>query len=37
LKVDRDAKMGIVTDIKEKLRRVGAFKVNYSVSQEQEK
>ena len=37
VKVDRDAKMAIVTDIKEKLRRVGAFKVNYSVSQEQEK
>ncbi len=36
LKVDRDTKMGIVTDIKQKLRRVGAFKINYSVSKEQE-
>lgn len=37
LKVDKDTKMGIVTDIKQKLRRVGAFKINYSVSQEQER
>ncbi|MCD6091757.1 MAG: biopolymer transporter ExbD [Bacteroidales bacterium] len=37
LKVDRDTKMGIVDDIKQKLRRVGAFKVNYSVQKEQEK
>jgi len=37
LKVDKDTKMGIVTDIKQKLRRVGAFKINYSVTQEQEK
>ena len=36
LKVDRDTKMGIVSDIKQQLRRVGAFKVNYSVQQEQE-
>ena len=37
LKVDRDTKMGIVDDIKQKLRKVGAFKVSYSVTQEQEK
>lgn len=37
LKVDRDTKMGIVDDVKQKLRRVGAFKVNYSVQQEQVK
>lgn len=37
LKVDRDTKMGIVDDIKQKLRRVGAFKINYSVQQAQEK
>ena len=37
LKVDKETKMGIVTDIKQKLRRVGAFKISYSVSQEQEK
>ncbi len=36
LKVDRDTKMGIVDDIKQKLRRVGAFKVNYSVQKEHE-
>ncbi|MCD6180029.1 MAG: biopolymer transporter ExbD [Bacteroidales bacterium] len=37
LKVDKDTKMGIVTDIKQELRKVGAFKVSYSVTQEQEK
>lgn len=37
LKVDKGTKMGIVTDVKQKLRRVGAFKINYSVNQEQEK
>jgi len=36
LKVDKETKMGIVTDIKQKLRRVGAFKINYSVQEEQE-
>lgn len=36
LKVDKDTKMGIVTDIKQKLRRVGAFKINYSVTPEVE-
>jgi biopolymer transport protein ExbD len=30
LKVDSDAKMGIVTDIKQKLREVSALKINYS-------
>ncbi len=30
LKVDKNTKMGIVTDIKQELRQVGAFKVNYS-------
>jgi biopolymer transport protein ExbD len=30
LRVDRDVKMGIVTDIKQKLRRASALKVNYS-------
>lgn len=29
-KVDKDTKMGIVTDIKQELRKVGAFKINYS-------
>lgn len=30
LKVDMETKMGIVTDIKQELREVGAFKINYS-------
>lgn len=30
LKVDSDVKMGIVTDVKQELRQVGAFKINYS-------
>ncbi len=31
LKVDKEVKMGIVTDVKQELRKVGAFKINYSV------
>ncbi|MBE2247637.1 MAG: biopolymer transporter ExbD [Candidatus Competibacteraceae bacterium] len=30
LKVDRDVKMGVVTDVKEQLREVNALKINYS-------
>ncbi len=30
LKIDKDVKMGIVTDVKQELRKVGAFKINYS-------
>ena len=30
LKVDKETRMGIVTDIKQELRKAGAFKVNYS-------
>jgi len=30
LKVDKDTKMGIVTDVKQELRQAGAFKINYS-------
>lgn len=30
LKVDQDITMGIVTDVKQELRNVGAFKINYS-------
>jgi len=30
LKVDKETKMGIVTDIKQELRQVAAFKVVYS-------
>ncbi len=32
LKCDRDAKMGIVTDVKQELRKVSALKINYSSS-----
>jgi biopolymer transport protein ExbD len=30
LKVDYKTKMGVVTDVKQELRKVGAFKINYS-------
>jgi biopolymer transport protein ExbD len=30
LKVDKDTKMGIVTDVKQELRKVQALKINYS-------
>lgn len=30
IKADRDTRMGIVTDIKQELRKCGAFKINYS-------
>lgn len=30
IKADRDTRMGIVTDIKQELRKAGAFKLNYS-------
>lgn len=30
LKVDQDVRMGIVTDVKQELRKAGAFKINYS-------
>ncbi|SDJ77990.1 Biopolymer transport protein ExbD [Catalinimonas alkaloidigena] len=33
LKVDREAKMGIITDVKQKLREVNALKINYSSNQ----
>ena len=35
LKVDRETKMGIVTDIKEALRRAYALKINYSAAKRQ--
>jgi biopolymer transport protein ExbD len=37
LKVDKNTKMGIVTDVKQKLRKVGAFKISYSVTPEVER
>jgi biopolymer transport protein ExbD len=30
IKADRDTRMGVVTDIKQELRKAGAFKLNYS-------
>ena len=30
MKIDKRVRMGIVTDVKQKLRKVGAFKINYS-------
>ena len=30
LKIDKDVKMGIVTDIKQELRKLNALKINYS-------
>lgn len=30
LKVDKETKMGVVTDVKQELRKSGAFKINYS-------
>jgi biopolymer transport protein ExbD len=32
LKVDKDAKMGLITDIKQELRKANALKVNYSAN-----
>jgi len=37
LKVDSDAKMGIVTDVKQELREANALKINYSTTKKQEK
>lgn len=36
LKVHKDTKMGIVTDVKQELREVGAFKINYSTAKKLE-
>jgi hypothetical protein len=37
LKVDKKTKMGIVTDIKQELRKIGAFKVAYSSNKKENK
>lgn len=37
LKVHKDTKMGIVTDVKQELREVGAFKINYSTAKKADK
>ncbi|MCK9499700.1 MAG: biopolymer transporter ExbD, partial [Bacteroidales bacterium] len=34
LKVHQDTKMGIVTDIKQELRKASALKINYSARKE---
>ncbi len=33
LKVDRDVKMGIVTDVKQELRKASALKINYAATE----
>lgn len=35
LKVHNETKMGIVTDVKQELRQIGAFKINYSTRKKQ--
>jgi len=37
LKVDGNTKMGIVTDVKQELRKAGAFKINYSTRKKVER
>ena len=37
LKVDKKTKMGVVTDIKQELRKIGAFKIAYSTNQKENK
>ena len=32
LKIDRETRMGIVSDVKQELREIGAFKINYSAA-----
>lgn len=36
IKADKDTKMGIVTDVKQALRRAYALKVNYAATQRSE-
>ena len=35
LKVDKGTRMGIVTDVKQELRKVGAFRINYTAQKEE--
>ncbi|MCC6384180.1 MAG: biopolymer transporter ExbD [Bacteroidia bacterium] len=37
LKIDKDVKMGIVTDLKQELRKVNALKINYSTKKGSQK
>lgn len=32
MKIDKETRMGIVTDVKQELRKIGAFKINYSAA-----
>jgi biopolymer transport protein ExbD len=32
MKIDKTTRMGIVTDVKQELRKIGAFKINYSAA-----
>jgi biopolymer transport protein ExbD len=32
MKIDKETRMGIVSDIKQELRKIGAFKINYSAA-----
>jgi len=36
LKVHKDTRMGIVTDVKQELRKVGAFRINYTAVKEEQ-
>ena len=36
IKVDKDTKMGVVTDVKQELRKANALKINYSTRKEVE-
>ena len=37
LKVHKDTRMGVVTDVKQELRKVGAFRINYTTLKETKK
>ena len=37
LKVNKDTRMGVVTDVKQELRKVGAFRINYTTLKETKK
>ncbi len=32
MKIDKETRMGIVSDVKQELRKIGAFKINYSAA-----
>ena len=37
IRADRDTEMGIINDVKQALRRAGAFNINYSATKQGEK